>query len=209
MMRLIPLLSSMGLALSLAIAAEFTVAARAAEPAAADAQAAPINTASDHDAQADNAQQNEPNRAAGDAMSSRSNKPIINLSTSQNSFVLDAQEKVLPWEEWHHRVAKAIAKRMRRSTGTMLGTSLIKIIVYKDHRVEAEILDSKNPRLGQVCVDVARSFNADPILEFPFGSHRDAIAFNLQYKRNFFTFGRDEHIHDDYESLTGNTRDEH
>jgi hypothetical protein len=130
-----------------------------------------------------------------------SNVPGINLSAKQNSFVLDAQEEMLPWGEWHHRICKALGKQVKKASGKMLGTVNLRITIDKDQKIVAELVSCTSERLGQVCTEATKELDRDPVFAFPQGSKRQTVAIDFQIKRNLYGLPFDQYVKDDYERL--------
>jgi hypothetical protein len=130
----------------------------------------------------------------------------LKAGTSQGSFELGAQEKMLAWERWHERVGKALSKSITKATGIMMGTALLHITVHKDHSISADLLTATNTHMGELAVSGVNALNGAQVLEFPAESKRENISINFQYKRSLFTLPRHEYIKDDYERMEDGTR---
>lgn len=144
---------------------------------------------------------------AADAEESRSvankqdRKHNATAKVSQDTFSLAAADNYLAWKLWHRRVAKALSKRTKRAAGPNIGTALLRITIYKDRQLIAELLSCSNRKLGSNCQRAAQSLSGEVLLDFPKGSKREEMLFNFEFNNKLFTMPRTEYIKDDLEQV--------
>lgn len=120
---------------------------------------------------------------------------------SQDTFSLGAADNYLAWKLWHRRVAKALSKRTKRAAGPNIGTAMLRITIYKDRQLIADLLSCSNRKLGNNCQRAAQSLSGEQLLDFPKGSKREEMLFNFEFNNKLFTIPRTEYIKDDLEQV--------
>ena len=136
---------------------------------------------------------------AGDG--DKNERPRLSISASQNSFVLDAQEQVLPWREWHQRVCNGLGRAIRKQTGLRWGSVVMRVSVGKERQLSVTLLESSDERFGAAAKAGAESLDQTALLAFPLGSNRQRMEFDFHLRKGVM-FPHSSFIEDDFESLS-------
>jgi len=135
----------------------------------------------------------------------RPHKPL-KTGLSQSSFSLGADESMVAWDKWHHRVGKAISKRIKDATHMMIGFVAFDVLITRDNGLRATLITATNRRMGDACVAAAQALNGDAQLQFPAESKRKAVQFRFEYKRGLVLIPKNQYITGDYEHLNDEGR---
>jgi hypothetical protein len=109
------------------------------------------------------------------------------LRTIDRSGDAAALERLISWDNWYAKVAKASEAHLLKSLakyGSPSGINTIAISVWPNHRLQAHIVKSSNSRFDNATLEAYRTLDGDSILQFPDGSRREVIKFLVDNKHH-------------------------
>ncbi|HEY9677107.1 MAG TPA: hypothetical protein V6C76_03825 [Drouetiella sp.] len=95
-----------------------------------------------------------------------------------------AVDESLLWDRWYANVNALVCQALQRTMpkhGNPAGTNRIKITVYADHRLEADIIVGSNTQFNQAVLEAYRSLNGNGELQFPAGTHRTINSYETAH----------------------------
>jgi len=88
--------------------------------------------------------------------------------------------KVLSWDDWYNRVARISQTPLVKALsnhGNPAGYTKLRITVWPDNHLVAELLSSGNPDFDSTVLEAYAFLDGNPALAFPIGSHRPVVRF--------------------------------
>jgi hypothetical protein len=93
-----------------------------------------------------------------------------------------ASDTIISWDEWHARFAQLARQPVLSAIaryGNPAGKNTVSIKVTRDHRVAVGLTKSGDARFDQAMLEAYRALDGDPRLEFPSGSKRQLVSFEI------------------------------